>query len=121
MKINIAIERNESLKNCFVFYIGMRNIDKKTDAKQYSKNEMIKASDADCESDFKLVGDLFNYQTVQSEAKNSCRKIITFSQFSAATYLRCALDFQNSSNVKNKKHLSPVQVKSFSNITCCSV
>lgn len=43
MKINTAIERNESLENCFVFYTGMRNIDKKTDAKQYSKNEMIKA------------------------------------------------------------------------------
>lgn len=43
MKINIAIERNESLENCFVFYIGMRNKDKTTDAKEYSKNEMIKA------------------------------------------------------------------------------
>lgn len=43
MKINIAIERNESLENCFIFYIGIRSIDKTTDAKQYSKNEMIKA------------------------------------------------------------------------------
>lgn len=54
---------------------------------QRKKSQRPLHSDADCESAFKLLEDLFNYQSVQSEAKNSCRKIITFSWFSAAIWL----------------------------------
>lgn len=60
----------------------------------------------------KLIGELFNYQTVQSEANNSCRKIITFSRFSAATSLfEMSLRLSKLWQRRNQKHLSPVQVK----------